>query len=98
MSTIFEKSFLMSLGLLSMTHEKAKKIANELMKRGEIQKDEVKEWTEKLAKRGEEEREAAQKIIRDELKKAIAELGLVTKQDIQELINKIDELSAQSKN
>jgi polyhydroxyalkanoate synthesis regulator phasin len=31
-----------------MTHEKAQKIVDELIRRGEVQKDEAKDWTESL--------------------------------------------------
>lgn len=39
MQTLFERSLLAGIGLLSMTHEKAQKIVDELTQRGEVQKD-----------------------------------------------------------
>ena len=89
MRTLLEKSFLAGIGLLSMTHEKAKKIVDELTQRGEVQKGEAKEWIEQLVHRGEEERQAVRKLIHDEVKSALDELGLATKADIQELAAKV---------
>jgi len=88
MHTLIERSFLAGIGLLSMTHEKAQKIVDELTQRGEVQKGEAKDWVEQLVHRGEEERQAIRKLIHDEVKSALDELGLATKEDIQELAAK----------
>ena len=40
--------------------------------------------------RGEEERQALRKLIRDEMKKVLDEMGLVTKEDLKELLKKQD--------
>jgi len=80
-----------------MTHEKAQKIVDELTQRGEIQKGEAKDWVEQLVHRGEEERQAIRKLIHDEVKSALDELGLATKQDIQDLAARIDARGKQGK-
>jgi len=95
--TLIERSFLAGIGLLSMTHEKAQKIVDELTQRGEIQKGEAKDWVEQLVHRGEEERQAIRKLIHDEVKSALDELGLATKQDIQDLAARIDARGKQGK-
>ncbi len=88
MKTLLEKGLLAGIGLLSMTREKAQEILDELGQEGEAQKSEVKKWVDELASRGEEERDALRKIIRDELKKALDEMGVATKEDIQKLMEK----------
>ncbi len=90
MKTLLEKSFLAGIGLLSMTREKAQQIIDDLSHEGEVQKGEVKQWVDKLSDRGEEERQALRKLIRDEMKKVLDEMGLVTKEDIQKLLEKQD--------
>jgi polyhydroxyalkanoate synthesis regulator phasin len=90
MKTLLEKSFLAGIGLLSMTREKAEKIIDELSHEGEVQKGEVKQWVDKLSDRGEEERLALRKLIRDEMKKVMDEMGIATKEDIQKLLEKRD--------
>ena len=42
----------------------------------------------RLSERGEDERQALRKLIREEMKKVLDEMGLVTKEDIQKLIEK----------
>lgn len=88
MKTLLEKGFLAGIGLLSMTREKAQKVIEELSQEGELQKNEVKEWVDQLSDRGEEERQALRKLIRDEMKKVIGEMGLATKEDIEKLLDK----------
>ena len=88
MTTLLEKGFLAGIGLLSMTREKAQNIFDELSHEGELQKNEVKEWVDQLSDRGEEERQALRKLIRDEMKKVLDDLGLATKEDIQKLLEK----------
>jgi polyhydroxyalkanoate synthesis regulator phasin len=88
MASLLEKGFLAGIGLLSMTREKAQKMVDELTHEGELQRSEVKEWVDQLSDRGEEERQALRKLIRDEIKKVLDEMGLATKEDIQRLIDK----------
>ncbi|NTU65648.1 MAG: polyhydroxyalkanoate synthesis regulator [Chloroflexi bacterium] len=90
MKTLLEKGLLAGLGLLSMTREKAEKLIDELSHEGEVQKGEVKQWVDKLSDRGEEERQALRKLVRDEMKKVLDEMGLATKEDIQKLMEKRD--------
>jgi polyhydroxyalkanoate synthesis regulator phasin len=88
MKTLLEKGFLAGIGLLSMTREKAQKIVEELTHEGEVQRSEVKQWVDQLSDRGEEERQALRKLIREEIKKVLDEVGFATKEDIQKLLDK----------
>ncbi len=97
MRTLFERSVLAGIGVLSMTHEKAQQIVDELIRRGEVQKDEAKDWVESLVQRGDEERQSLRKLIHDETKSTLDELALVTKQDLQDLASKIETLGKQEK-
>ena len=90
MKSLLEKGFLAGIGLLSMTREKAQQVIEELTHEGELQKNEVKEWVDQLSDRGEEERQALRKLLRDEMKKVLDEMGLATKEDIQKLREKQD--------
>jgi len=90
MTSLFEKGLLVGIGLLSMTREKAQEVIDELSHEGDVQKSEVKQWVDQLSDRGEEERQALRKLIREEMKKVLDEMGLVTKEDIQELLKKQD--------
>jgi len=88
MKTLFEKSALAGIGLLSMTREKAQKIVDELSQQGELQANEAKGWADQLVQRGEEERQTLRKLIRQEVKKALSEMGMATKEDVQKVAAK----------
>ncbi len=88
MKTLLEKGLLAGIGLLSMTREKAQEIIEDLSHEGDVQKSEVKQWVDQLTDRGEEERQALRKVIRDEMKKVLDEMGLVTKEDLQKMLEK----------
>ncbi len=90
MTNLFEKGLLVGIGLLSMTREKAQNIFDELSQEGGVQKSEVKQWVDQLSDRGEEERQALRKLIREEMKKVLDEMGLVTKEDLKEMLKKQD--------
>ena len=90
MKSVLEKGFLVGIGLLSMTREKAQNVIEELTHEGELQKNEAKQWVDQLSSRGEEERQALRKLVRDEVKKVLDEMGLATKDDIQKLLEKQD--------
>ena len=88
MKSLLEKGFLAGIGLLSMTREKAQKVMEELTHEGELQRHEMKEWVDQLSDRGEEERQALRKLVRDEVKKVLDEMGLATKDDIQKVLDR----------
>lgn len=89
---IFEKGILASVGLASMTVEKAKQITDDLVKEGNLRKEEGVQFAEKLVKQGEEERTALRKLFQGEIETAMQSMNLVTKKDLKDLEKKIDAL------
>lgn len=89
----FETGLLMSLGMLSLTREKAEAIAKELVDRGETRREDAHELVDRLMERGEEERKALSKLVRDETKSVLKELDLATRGDVASLSKKIDALA-----
>ena len=89
---IFEKGVLASIGLASMTGEKAKKIADDLIKEGQLRKEEGLNFADKLVKQGEEERSALRKIFQGEVEEVLGKMNLATKKDFETLEKKIDAL------
>ncbi len=90
-----ERSFLIGIGLLSLTREKAQAAVEEMVDQGSAARDEVKELTEKLVERGEEERQAFRKMTREEVNRALHEMNLATSKDIERLEAEIAVLKTQ---
>ncbi len=80
-----ERSLLLSIGLLSLTREKAQRVVDEMVKQGSAAREEAKELTEKLVQRGEEERRTVRKMIREEVNQALHDLNLATADEVAEL-------------
>ena len=93
MLQIAEKTFLTGLGALSLAREKAKKVVDELSRKGETARDEIGEFTRKLEDRGKDEKESLCESIG---RKCPEQLRFATRQDIERLEQKLDELKEKS--
>ncbi len=91
------RAILLGLGLLDLTKEKAKKLADELVSRGEVAKEERSEFLKRLLKRGEETREELGKLVEEKMGKVLSKLNIATKSDLNELKKAIDKLSRKMK-
>ena len=92
MFEFFERGFLATVGVLSMSREKTQDFVDELVKRGEINREEGKQLVEQMVRRGQEEQENIRKLARQEVQNALHDLDLVTHEDIQKLNEKMDAL------
>jgi len=93
MHDIVERGLLASLGILSLTREKAQGVVDELVKRGEVRRDDSKGLVDRLVQRGEEERSSFRKLIHEEVARVAREMNLVTQADLQALEKKIEALT-----
>ncbi|MCK4297560.1 MAG: polyhydroxyalkanoate synthesis regulator [Candidatus Marinimicrobia bacterium] len=92
MLDIVKKTLLLGLGVASLTKEKAEEIVNELVKHGEVAyKDRPKVINELLQKSEEEKKKFVSKIS-ETVKTVVNEMGLPSRDDIDELKKKINGL------
>ncbi len=87
-------------GTFSFTREKAEKIVNVLISKGEMSREEARQTMELLLARGEKERNEAKKYVQQKAKKMLQRFNFATRDDLlalQAQINiletKIDHLS-----
>ncbi len=92
MFDFLERGFLATVGVLSVSREKAQEIADQMVERGELNFDEGKQLVEKMVKRGQEERETMRRLVRQEVQKVVGELDIVSRKDLQVLNDKLDVL------
>jgi len=78
MHNLFERCALGGIGILSLTHMKTPRGVDKLIRSGEVQKNEAKDWVDSLVQRGEDERQTSRKLIHGEVKNTLDELGLIT--------------------
>ena len=92
MSEKMNELFMMGLGALALTREKAQKIADELVKKGKIESEEASAVVEEIAEKGKKTKTELSNLIKSELKKSVENLNLATGDDIDRLEKNIEEL------
>ena len=93
MADIFEKALLAGLGLFDLTREKAEKMVNELIKRGELSQSDKAKAVKEILKGHEERTKKIKEKIDQHVNKAVEKLKGVTAQELSELNKKIEKLS-----
>lgn len=92
MFDFFERGFLATVGVLSLSREKVQEMVDQLVARGELNRDEGKQLVDRMVKRGQEERETMRGLVRQEVQKVVGELDMVSRKDVQVLNDKLDAL------
>lgn len=91
---LIERGMLAGLGVLTLTRDKVKQFVDKLVEEGEVEPEEASSVVDRLVTRGEEERDELRKLVRQELDKARSGVPVIVRKDIEELSQKIDELTA----
>jgi polyhydroxyalkanoate synthesis regulator phasin len=82
----------LGLGLVSVSDKKIREVADELIQRGEIKKEEAEQFIDKLLKKTEKDRKGLEERITGVVKKVIEKLPLATKSELNEIKKKLNEL------
>lgn len=94
---IGKKVIYFGIGLAALTKERVEEITSELIKTGELKHKEAGDFKEKLMKKAEEEKKEVKNFIRTQVKAIAEELGFVTKDEIEKLKKKLEELESELK-
>jgi len=92
MLNISKKIILAGIGTISLTREKANKVADELIEKGELGKEESKEFIVDLLGKAEQEKDKLFEKIKPEIKHRLEKVNFVSKKYVEELEKKVDEL------
>ncbi len=79
-------------GTVSLTREKAEKMVDLLIKRGEISREEAKNTLNELVNRGEKERAEIRQHLQQEVKDMLQKYNLVTREEFNALQEKVNML------
>lgn len=90
-----DRLMLAGLGAMSMTRERAEKIFDEYVSRGEEEKDRRSGFVKELMDAADKNRAEMEKLISKQVKQTVEKLNLPTREDIERLESKIDQLSGQ---
>ncbi len=97
MSDLIRKITLASLGILSLTKEKAEKIARDLVRRGELAKKEQAKFIKDLMKQVEKSKVEAERKIEKIVQKILTKLNIPTRKELDQLKEKVDKLAKKIK-
>ncbi len=92
MLNLSKKMLLAGIGTLSLTKEKANKIADDLIKRGELSQSESKEFVVDILDKAEKEKDRLIEKIKPEIDKSLEKMNFASKKCVDNLEKKIDDL------
>ncbi len=90
-----DKIVLASLGAMSMTREKAEKIFDEYVARGQVERGSRNGFVKELMDHADKARKDVEKMVSDQVQSAIEKLDLATRKDIERIEQKLAEHSEQ---
>ena len=82
---LLRKVFLLGLGVGVATKEAIEAAVDNLIKRGELAQEERGKAIESLLREAEEERKKFTETIKESVQKAVSDMGMATRKDIEEL-------------
>ena len=87
-----EKLLLAGLGALSMTRERAEKIFEEYVQRGQTEKASRSGFVKELLQTAEKTRKDLEEMISERVREAVGKLNLASREDLERVEKKLDKL------
>jgi polyhydroxyalkanoate synthesis regulator phasin len=88
---------LFASGVGDLTRNRAEQIAKELVKSGEVRRDQAAGWAKTLFDASAENRQEIIRFIRSEMQHQVQALGLATTKDLEQLERRLDRVEATSR-
>ena len=87
-----DKMLLAGLGALSMTRERAEKIFDEYVSRGQAEKTSRSGFVKELLQTADKTRKDLEEMISERVREAVGKLDLASREDIERVEEKLDKL------
>jgi polyhydroxyalkanoate synthesis regulator phasin len=92
MSDTIRKMGLFGIGVISLTQEKIEEFSQEMIKKGEISKEEGKKFVKEVLSEKEKHMKDIENKINERVKETLEKSGVVMKSDVAALERKIEKL------
>ncbi len=92
MFEIFEKAFLSGLGAIAMTQKMGEEFVKDMKEKYKVSEEEGKVLLDKMQTMAKESRQKVSDLAEQEVKKVIEKIGLVSREDYEKLLKRIEEL------
>jgi len=87
-----KKAMLLGLGAVALTREKAEELVDELVKLGQVTKEEKSKMVNDMLKDAEKQEKVLAEKLTGAVQKMVPELGLTTKKDMEEISKRLDKI------
>lgn len=87
-----DKLFLAGVGAMSMTKEKAEALFEEYVEKGKVQREQKSGFVKEVMDMAEKSRADLEKVISEQVEKALEQFPLATKDDLKRVEDKLDQL------
>ena len=87
-----KKAMLLGRGWISLTKEKAEEIVDDLIKRGEVSREEKFKMMDELLREAERKEEELTGKINETVQKTITQIGLASKKELDALSERLAEM------
>lgn len=94
MDDFLKKAFLVGLGALAITRERAEQLVKKIEAKGEVTSSELKELVNEMMEKGEESHKALTEFIKKEIERIKQTMGLATREEVNLLQNRLEKLEA----
>ena len=91
---LMENAFLMGIGVLDISREKAEGFAQELIERGKMSQSDAKKVADRVSEMAGTQQEAVRRTVENETAKVMRTSGVATKGEVADLKAQIAELKA----
>ena len=92
MSDTIRKMGLFGIGVISLTQEKIEEFSQEMIKKGEISKEEGRKFVKEVLSEKEKQMKDVENKINERVKETLEKSGVVMKSDLSALERKIEKL------
>ncbi|GGH32499.1 phasin family protein [Paenibacillus segetis] len=92
MTDLLKKAISLGWGLTIVSKEKVEDLVDDLVKRGELEPAESKQFVERLIDRGAEEQTRLKKLVNEQVQSTLQHMGLASAKEVEELARRVAEL------
>jgi polyhydroxyalkanoate synthesis regulator phasin len=96
MLELLEKAVMTTIGVAAITQKKAEELVAEMKERYKLSEDEGKSLVDRIQNIAKESREKVTEMAECEVKKVVDRLGLVSREEFDQLSKRVQELESRS--
>ncbi|MDD2540577.1 MAG: phasin family protein [Desulfuromonadaceae bacterium] len=96
MLEMLEKTVMTTIGVVAITQKKAEELVAEMKERFKLSEDEGKQMVDRIQAIANENKEKVREMAEAEVQKIVDRLGLVTREEFDRLVKRVQELESRS--